>query len=163
MSTSPKKKEITHVPIPWQQIPGARVCAATERGVARNLLFHTWGGLGDQACAEPTLRYALKHFTKCDVSLVTDHPELFSHLKFKRVFHLNEEQPSGTSIWYSRPSFRRRTCSGSFSRTASPTRWTSPQSAPCAASSQSPIKSFTCRITDRPDGWRESSRTTSLT
>lgn len=76
-------------------IPGVRVNRAMELGVARKMLFHTWGGLGDQACAEPTLRYALKAFPNCEISLATECPELFEHLKFKRVFRLAEEQP----IW----------------------------------------------------------------
>ncbi len=54
------------------------------------------GTLGDQICAEPTLRYAVREFTKagCDVSLASECPELFQHLNFKRVFNLKEEVPN---------------------------------------------------------------------
>lgn len=80
-------------PIPLGAIPGARTTIAIQNGVERNILFKTWGGLGDELCAEPTLRYALQQFKDCDVSLAAERPELFEHLKFKRVFNLAEEQP----------------------------------------------------------------------
>lgn len=78
---------------PGTVIPGFRTQLAVEKGVEKNLLFKTWGGLGDQICAEPTLRHAIKMFKGCDISLATEKPELFRHLKFKRVFDLNQERP----------------------------------------------------------------------
>lgn len=81
------------IPATW--LPSARTHMAIQRGVERNLLFNTWGGLGDQACAEPAIRYAMKHFKDCTFSLASEKPELFQHLKFERVFDLNKEQP----IW----------------------------------------------------------------
>lgn len=74
-------------------IPGFRSSLAISRGVEKNLLFRTWGGLGDQICAEPTLRYALKSFKDCRVTLASECPELFTHLKFDRVFNLKQERP----------------------------------------------------------------------
>jgi len=74
-------------------LPGFRTAAAVERGVERNILLRTWGGIGDQICAEPTLRYALRSFRDCEVSLASERPELFSHLSFKRVYHIPEEKP----------------------------------------------------------------------
>lgn len=50
--------------------------------------------LGDQICAEPTLRYALKMFKDCEISLASELPELFKHLPFKRVFDLREATPN---------------------------------------------------------------------
>lgn len=76
------------VTIPAMMIPGFRSGLAIQNGVERNLLFRTWGGLGDQICAEPTLRYALKSFKDCKVSLESEHPELFSHLRFERVYNI---------------------------------------------------------------------------
>ena len=61
----------------------------------KEIFFSALGGdLGDQICAEPTLRYALKKFKDCNISLASECPELFRHLKFKRVFDLREEVPN---------------------------------------------------------------------
>lgn len=80
--------------IPAGLIPGFRTAIAIQDGVERNLLFRTWGGVGDQICAEPTLRYALKSFKGCDISLSSERPELFTHLKFKKVFDEREVKPN---------------------------------------------------------------------
>lgn len=83
------------VAIPMFHLPIFRTQVAIQRGVEKNLLFRTWGGLGDQICAEPTLRYALKHFGKdCKISLASERPELFKHLEFEKVFNLNEVIPN---------------------------------------------------------------------
>lgn len=79
--------------VPANQIPSARTASAIERGVERNILMRTWGGLGDQICAEPTLRFALKSFKDCRVSLASECPELFGHLKFAEVFDLRLGKP----------------------------------------------------------------------
>lgn len=72
--------------LPASQIPSFNVQQAFERGVAHKFLITTWGGLGDQACAEPVLRAALKMFPKMEISLATETPELFTHLTgFKKV------------------------------------------------------------------------------
>lgn len=81
--------------IPASQMPAFRTSVALQDGCERNIIFRTWGGIGDQICAEPTLRYALREFKDCQISLASESPELFRHLKFKRVFDLREEQP----IW----------------------------------------------------------------
>jgi len=80
--------------IPAHMMPGFRTMKAIERGVHENLLLTTWGGIGDQVCAEPTLRYALEQFgDKAEISLATHIPEVFRHLKFKEVFDLNKVKP----------------------------------------------------------------------
>ncbi len=81
------------VNVPMWQIPVYRTQLAIDNGVERNLLFRTWGGIGDQICAEPTLRFALKMFKDCQISLASELPGLFKHLPFKRVFDLKEELP----------------------------------------------------------------------
>ncbi len=81
------------VVIPAQLIPGFRTSIAVQNKVERRLLFRTWGGLGDQICAEPTLRYALSHFRDCEVSLSSERPELFRHLTFDKVFDEREAKP----------------------------------------------------------------------
>lgn len=83
-----------HIRIPAVMIPSARTQIAVDSGVEKNLIFVTWGGLGDQICAEPTLRYALKTFKGCDISLASEHPELFQHLRFKEVFDLKKVTPN---------------------------------------------------------------------
>lgn len=81
------------ITIPASEMPEFRSWWANEHGVEKNILIKTWGGLGDQICAEPTLRYALNYFKDCNVSLHSERPELFTHLNFKRVFDANQENP----------------------------------------------------------------------
>ncbi len=82
--------------VPSFHLQTFRTQLAIDTGVEKKLLFRTWGGLGDQICAEPTLRYALKKFgPSCEVSLASEQPSLFQHLGFSRVFDLKKEQP----IW----------------------------------------------------------------
>ncbi len=83
----------SHSAVPSMMLPSFRTSYAIQRGVERKILFHTWGGLGDQACAEPAIRYAIKKFDGCEFYLATPQPDLFSHLKFKRTFNLKEELP----------------------------------------------------------------------
>lgn len=80
--------------IPAMFLPAFRTQVAIENGVERKLLFKTWGGIGDQICAEPTLRYAMKMFKDCEFYLASEIPELFEHLPFKKVFNLKEETPN---------------------------------------------------------------------
>lgn len=81
------------MPFTLEMFPAFRTAQAVQNKVEKNLMMKTWGGLGDQICAEPTLRYAFKTFKGLDISLASEKPELFSHLPFKRVFNLSEEQP----------------------------------------------------------------------
>lgn len=60
----------------------------------KNSYLEPGGAFGDQLCAEPTLRYALKMFKDCEISLASECPEMFKHLTFKRVFDLREEMPN---------------------------------------------------------------------
>lgn len=83
-----------HIALPVLQHPLYRTDYAIQRGVERKLLFRTWGGIGDQICAEPTLRHAIKKFKDCEISLASECPDLFRHLKFKKVFDLNEVTPN---------------------------------------------------------------------
>lgn len=72
--------------IPATEMPAFRTFKAEQNGTLENILFTTWGGIGDQICAEPTLRFALEQFKNISVSLYTEYPELFSHLSFTNVF-----------------------------------------------------------------------------
>ena len=79
--------------LPARQIPACRAAIACNAGVNKNVLVTAWGGIGDHVAAEPTLRYILKTFKDCKVSLSTLHPEFYEHLKFDKVFNLNHEMP----------------------------------------------------------------------
>lgn len=75
------------------QLPAFRISLAIQNGIQNDILIRTWGGLGDQICAEPTIRYALKTFKHCRFWLASEAPWLFEHLKFEGVFHLPHEIP----------------------------------------------------------------------
>lgn len=88
---------ITHpshrVSVPTEHLPGFRTTIAEERGNLQRIMLRTWGGLGDQICAEPTIRYALKKFKNCEFFLASEFPELFKHLHkdFKFVYDINQD------------------------------------------------------------------------
>lgn len=59
-----------------------------------NILAYCGGGLGDQVCAEPALRYALNQFKgQIDISILSHSPWLYSHLNFKEVFTVQGPKP----------------------------------------------------------------------
>lgn len=89
MSTIPRNLTVT---VPAAIFPTFNVACAKDRNTHRNFLINTWGGLGDQVCAEPAIRYALRTFDRCDITLLSEQPELFSHLKFKEVID-NRKKP----------------------------------------------------------------------
>lgn len=82
------------IQIPAMQHPGFRTGLAIQNQVSNRLLFVSWGGLGDVIAGEPTLRYALSQFRDCEISLASEKPELFTHLKFKEVFDLRTNLPN---------------------------------------------------------------------
>ena len=71
--------------IPAYMVPSYKTGVANRDGVENNILFRVSGGIGDQICAEPTLRYALDTLKGCRISLEAEHPELFEHLWFHSV------------------------------------------------------------------------------
>lgn len=79
--------------IPQEDIPLLNVMQAKLKRVEKELLFVVGGGLGDQVCAEPTLRYALKNFKDATVSAACENPELFRHLKLKDIIHFSSVEP----------------------------------------------------------------------
>ncbi len=74
-------------------VPSFRIVLAVERGIEHNLLIHTCGGLGDLICAEPAIRFAIERFKTESISLYSLYPELYSHLKFKKVYDEKLEKP----------------------------------------------------------------------
>jgi hypothetical protein len=93
MEKTQKLDRTGSINLPAMLIPSFRTAVAIENGVDKKLLFKTWGGIGDQICAEPTLRFALKNFKGCKISLASEQPELFSHLEFDEVFDLKKVKP----------------------------------------------------------------------
>lgn len=79
--------------LPAMQIPSFRVKKAFDDNVQDNFLINTWGGLGDQICAEPAIRYAVENFLDKKISLSSECPELFSHLRFHNVFDTRKVKP----------------------------------------------------------------------
>ncbi len=76
--------------IPAIEIPSFRTAIAIKQNTHQNILLSTWGGIGDQICSEPTLRYALSRFKNERLTLCTDNPELFEHLQFAEVISTRE-------------------------------------------------------------------------
>lgn len=60
----------------------------------KKLLFHVERGVGDQACAEPTIRFALQLFKNDEISVLTDYPLFFQHLKLANLFTKKSEIPN---------------------------------------------------------------------
>lgn len=56
---------------------------AHEQGHEWNWCYAAGGGIGDIICAEPTLRYLLSKFPQARITLLTHHPDVFSHLHQK--------------------------------------------------------------------------------
>lgn len=73
--------------VPCNLIPSFRMHHAIENKKDHNILIRSYGGLGDQVCAEPAIRYALNHFDKCDISVESLNPSLFQHLPLKGNFN----------------------------------------------------------------------------
>lgn len=80
------------VTLPARYIAMYKTLIANNDQVQKNILVTTWGGIGDHLCAEPTLRYILKTFKDCRISLSSIHPELFQHLSFYRVYNPKQEE-----------------------------------------------------------------------
>lgn len=75
------------------ELPALRIVKAIGKGASKNLLFVVGGGVGDRVCAEPTIRYAIRKFKDCNISLMCDTPELFNHLTFREIYRTGEKIP----------------------------------------------------------------------
>jgi hypothetical protein len=51
----------------------------------KSFLISVSGGLGDRVCAEPAIRWFIKRFPDYEYSIVSQNPELFSHLPVKNL------------------------------------------------------------------------------
>lgn len=77
--------------MPSMEVPSFRTSLALDRGVEKRILIKVWGGIGDQICAEPTLRWALSTFRDCSISLAAENPDLFRHLRFAEFYKIPEQ------------------------------------------------------------------------
>lgn len=83
-----------NIVLPANMIPSWRVFFAETYNTLDKIMIKCWGGLGDQICSEPAIRYAKTLFPTSEIYLATHHPELFSHLTFTKVYDLKEVTPN---------------------------------------------------------------------
>lgn len=88
-----KPKMTDNMLVPAHMIPSWRVFYAEQNNALNKIMIKCWGGLGDQICAEPAIRYAKFLFPTSEIYLATHHPELFSHITFDKVYDLKENIP----------------------------------------------------------------------
>lgn len=86
------------IDVPAKQIPSFRYKIAMDQKI-KQIMMTTWGGLGDQVCAEPSLRYAFKLFKEYEISLLTSFPEMFTHLPFKNIFSKKDASSLNEDEW----------------------------------------------------------------
>lgn len=97
-------KTYTTMNIPSFLIPSFRTNHAIQQGTQHNLLIRLTGGIGDNICAEPAIRYAIEKFKRSQISIAYNHPELFQHLKLKDVWDTSIIEPD-TSKYFTFDSF----------------------------------------------------------
>ncbi len=87
-----KQKQPTerHVQINAELIPGLRAIESLKRGTLNKVMVLLRGGLGDEVCSEPALRFAFSHFASkrpdFELSVISKYPTLWRHLPVKKVF-----------------------------------------------------------------------------
>lgn len=83
------ENKIPNVQMRADLIPSWRAVESLKRGTLNKVMVLLRGGLGDEACAEPSLRFALKHFAKhrpdFELSVISKHGPLWRHLPLKLV------------------------------------------------------------------------------
>ncbi len=71
-------------------VPSWRALESIKRGTLNKVMALLRGGLGDEVCTEPSIRFAFKYFTKnrpdFELSLITKYPTLWRHLPLKQVY-----------------------------------------------------------------------------
>jgi hypothetical protein len=82
-------------PVPAAMVPGCLIEEAIREEVDKNLLFCIGGGLGDQVCAIPSVRYALANYPECEISVLTPTPELFEQMSLKGLFKFSGQMLKG--------------------------------------------------------------------
>lgn len=88
-------KNVQLVQVPAKHIPPLRYKIGYDAGI-KKIMMTTWGGLGDQVCAEPTLRYAFDLFKDkgYEICLLTSFPDFFTHLPFAKIYDNKSSEAS---------------------------------------------------------------------
>ncbi len=58
---------------------------AKQRGTWNKFLLVAPTSLGDCVCSEPTIRFVCETYKNCEITVATNYPELFGHLKLKEI------------------------------------------------------------------------------
>lgn len=87
------KTDDAGIMMPPIEIPSFRTHVAIQKGVEKNILIRTMGGIGDYITAEPAIRYAINKFEGSNISVATECPDLFGHLKLAKLYDLMRETP----------------------------------------------------------------------
>lgn len=82
------------------QIPSFKISEAMNRGASDNWLFYCWGGLGDQVCSEPTIRWAHENLPWKQFGIVTDSTDLFNHIDCEKFKESDLKQLIELRQWY---------------------------------------------------------------
>ena len=74
-------------------VPSFKIFRARQIQRQNFVMVKVWGGLGDQICSEPAIRFALNNFKNQKISLSAKNPELFYHLhdRFEEVFNADKD------------------------------------------------------------------------
>lgn len=71
-------------------IPSYRAVESIKRGTLNKVMVLLRGGLGDEVCSEPALRFAFKYFgaqrPDFELSVISKYPTLWRHLPMKQIF-----------------------------------------------------------------------------
>lgn len=84
--------EVDSLAVPWFEFPIWSANKAADKGNSKNILFRTWGGIGDVICSEPTVRYAVERFKDCKITVETNFPEVFQHLALADIYDTKKER-----------------------------------------------------------------------
>ncbi len=84
------ENKLQHVQLRADLIPGLRAVESLKRGTLNKLMVLLRGGLGDEVCSEPALRFAFKNFAPkrpdFELSVISKYPTLWRHLPMTKVF-----------------------------------------------------------------------------
>lgn len=77
-----------------EMIPSFNFQKAVDAGIGQRFLINTWGGLGDQICAEPAIRFGMKNFRGVEWHLASRCPSLYKHLSWASVTDTRVSEPA---------------------------------------------------------------------
>jgi hypothetical protein len=83
--------------VPAQFIPSYNIGEAFKAGTANSFMVNSWGGLGDQICAEPAIRFGMRTFKGVSWHLAGRCPSIYSHLKWDSVTDTRKKEPDWNS------------------------------------------------------------------